>query len=270
VCDFSPPRGGNSDLLSEASILTPDIFSVAYSPGKSVRVNPVMVAHWIQENCNLPSIFTLATRDMNRGALQGILLGAQLLGLDNVVSVMGDDFTESERKLQVTVRDFSSTQLIKSIKDMNQRLDFRQRFLLQPTNFCVGATIDLSKGWAKEIALTKKKIDCGADFILSQPLFDPMLPKQFLGRYFEETGARLELPIMWGIQIKTKDSLTFTEIPDWIDRDLTLGRSGFDIALQVIDSHLDMNLTDFYIVPPAYSSGRRDYESAQAVIEELK
>ena len=85
VCDFSPPNGGNSELLSESSVLTPDMFSVAYSPGKSVRVNPVMVSHWLQNNCKIPSIFTLATRDMNKGALQGILLGAQLLGLDNVV-----------------------------------------------------------------------------------------------------------------------------------------------------------------------------------------
>lgn len=270
VCDFSPPNGGNPDLLSEASILTPDMFSVAYSPGKSVRINPVMVSHWLENNCEIPSMFTLATRDMNKGALQGILLGAQLLGLDNVVSVMGDDFTETESKLQSTVKDFSSTQLIKSIKDMNQRLDFKHRFLLHPTSFCIGATIDLSRDWSGEISLTKRKIDCGADFILSQPLFNPDIPIKFLERYHKTTGTPIEIPIMWGVQIKTKDSLSFTDVPDWITEDLDLGRSAFDIALQVVDSYQDNGITDFYIVPPIYSGGRRDYESAQALIEELQ
>ena len=270
VCDFSPPRGGNPDLLSEASILTPDMFSVAYSPGKSVRINPVMVSHWLQNNCDIPSIFTLATRDMNKGALQGILLGAQLFGLDNVVSVMGDDFTETESKLQATVKDFSSTQLIKSIKYMNQRLDFKRRFLLHPTNFCIGATIDLSRNWAREISLTRKKIESGADFILSQPLFNPDLPMQFLDRYRETTGTPIDIPIMWGVQIKTKDSLSFTDVPDWITEDLDLGRSAFDVALQIVDSYHGIGVTNFYIVPPIYRGGRRDYESAQALIEELQ
>ena len=270
VCDFSPPNGGNPDLLSEASILTPDMFSVAYSPGKSVRINPVMVSHWLQNNCGIPSMFTLATRDMNKGALQGILLGAQLLGLDNVVSVMGDDFTETESKLQSTVKDFSSTQLIKSIKDMNQRLDFKHRFLLHPTNFCIGATMDLSRDWPREILLTKRKIDCGADFILSQPLFNPDIPMKFLERYRETIGTPIEIRIMWGVQIKTKDSLSFTYVPDWITEDLDLGRAAFDIALQVVCSYQDIGITDFYIVPPIYRGGRRDYESAQALIEELQ
>ena len=270
VCDFSPPNGGNPGLLSESSILTPDIFSVAYSPGKSVRVNPVMVSHWLQNNCKIPSMFTLATRDMNKGALQGILLGAQLLGLDNVVSVMGDEFTETESKLQVTVKDFSSTQLIKSIKDMNQRLDFKHRFLLHPTTFCVGATIDLSRDWAREIILTKKKIDSGADFILSQPLFNPDLSMKFYEQYIETIGTPIEIPIMWGVQIKTKGSLSFTDVPDWITEDLDLGRSAFDIALQIVSSYQDNGINNFYIVPPIYRGGRRDYESAQAVIEELQ
>ena len=265
-----PPNGGNPELLSESSILTPDIFSVAYSPGKSVRVNPVMVSHWLQNNCKIPSMFTLATRDMNKGAIQGILLGAQLLGLDNVVSVMGDEFTETESKLQATVKDFSSTQLIKSINDMNQRLDFKHRFLLHPTTFCVGATIDLSRDWAREIILTKKKIDSGADFILSQPLFNPDLSMKFYEQYIETIGTPIEIPIMWGVQIKTKGSLSFTDVPDWITEDLDLGRSAFDIALQIVSSYQDNGINNFYIVPPIYRGGRRDYESAQAVIEELQ
>ena len=122
ACDFSPPRGGISDLMSEALSLTPDMFLVAYSPGKSVRTNPVAAAHWISENTGREAAFMLATRDMNKNALQSILLGAQLLGLDNIVSVMGDKFETSERKIQKSVYDFSSTEFIESIKEMRKKI----------------------------------------------------------------------------------------------------------------------------------------------------
>ena len=269
VLDFSPPRGGIPHLLSHASSLTPDLFSIAYNPGKSVRANPIMVAHWIQNNTGIPAVFTLATRDMNKGALQGILLGAQLLGLNNVVSVMGDELSSSEQLSQKTISDFTASGFVNSIKRMNIRVDFRDRFLRHPTGFCVGATIDLSRDWSGEIPLTRKKVTAGADFFLSQPVFDTSQPRKFMESYFKETGCRLEIPVMWGIQVKVQDSVSLAPVPDWVHEDLQRGRSGFEIALQIISEHTEYGFDTFYLVPPILRGGTRDYESAQAVMDEL-
>ncbi|SVA86211.1 uncharacterized protein METZ01_LOCUS139065, partial [marine metagenome] len=83
LCDFSPPKGGNADLLLECCDLNPDMFMVAYAPGKAVRLNPIFAANWIHSKTNIPTIFTISTRDMNKNAMQGLLLGAELMGLPN-------------------------------------------------------------------------------------------------------------------------------------------------------------------------------------------
>jgi len=269
ACDFSPPRGGTSDLMSEALSLTPDMFLVAYSPGKSVRTNPVAAAHWISKNTGREAAFMLATRDMNKNALQSILLGAQLLGLDNIVSVMGDKFETSERKIQKSVYDFSSTEFIESIKEMNNRLDFKKRVLRNPTQFCVGGAIDLSREWGSEISLTEKKVNAGADFFISQPSFDALRPRNFLEQYREYTGVSLGRPVLWGIQMMVRDSISFAAVPDSLQKDLDLGRSGFEIALETIQIHRENGFESFYLVPPVFKGGRRDYESAQALLDEL-
>jgi len=77
LCDFSPPKGGNADLLLESYGLNPDMFMVAYAPGKSVRLNPIFAADWIHSKTKIPAIFTISTRDMNKSAMQSLLLALQ-------------------------------------------------------------------------------------------------------------------------------------------------------------------------------------------------
>ena len=197
VCDFSPPKGGTEDLLANVSDLTPDMFLVAYAPGRSVRINPVFVADWIQTCSNIPTVFTISPRDMNKIAIQSLLLGAQLKSLDNVFVVKGDKFSEQNSTFQNAVDDIKPTELIASIKAMNRRRDFQGKELHYPTRFCVGAALDISRDWKNEVLLTKLKIEQGCDFIISQPFFDPELPGRFLDFYRSEIGENLNVPIMW-------------------------------------------------------------------------
>ena len=125
LCDFSPPKGGNADLLLESYALNPDMFMVGYAPGKSVRLNPIFAADWIHSKTKIPSIFTVSTRDMNKSAMQSLLLGAELMGLPNVLIVKGDKFSAEDLNLQSEVYDFTPTELISDVKAMNERRDFR-------------------------------------------------------------------------------------------------------------------------------------------------
>ena len=104
ICDFSPPRSGDQDVVDQAQIGA-DFISVAYNPGRAVRTNSAMLAAAIQNSGN-DAVFTLATRDMNKLALQSQLLGAQLLNVQNVVVIQGDPFGEQDQKRVASVNDY--------------------------------------------------------------------------------------------------------------------------------------------------------------------
>ena len=198
ICDFSPPRSGDSSVLQQADIAA-DFISVAYNPGRAVRVNPAMLAAAIKQRSGKDVLFTLATRDMNRLALQSLLLGAQLQGLDNVVVVQGDPFSQRDQEMVHEAGDLRPTGLIASIVELNTGVDFRGSSLRSPTDFCVGATLDLSRGMENEARLAHRKVQAGAQFLMSQPIFDVQDAARFLDAYAASAGEPLTLPVFFGL-----------------------------------------------------------------------
>ena len=270
ICDFSPPRAGDPVLLEPARHLDVDFVSVAYNPGKSTRVNSAIAAHWIKTHTGRDVVFTMATRDFNKVAAQSLLLGAQLLALENVVAVRGDDFSDRDLSVQKDVNDFTPTGLLRSIRGMNEGVDFKGLRLRSPTDFCVGATIDLGRGMVGELPLTRRKVEAGAEYFISQPTFHPEEPTEFMSRYADRFGEELEAPIFHGVQVLTKESIVFGNVPAWVTDDLSQGRSGEDIALQVLRDFTNAGIKSIYLVPPILRGGRRDYEAAQAVLEAFR
>ena len=270
ICDFSPPRGGDPSLLEPARGLSTDFISVAYNPGKSARVNSAAAAHWIQTNTSAGAVFTIATRDMNKLAIQSLLLGAQLLGLENLVVVKGDEFNARDLSVVSGVDDYTPTGLIRSVADLNEGVDFKGLKLRSATRFCIGATFDLGRVAAREVALTRRKVEAGAHFFLSQPTFSPDEPLRFLDAYQKRYAEELVLPVFHGIQVMSEDSIVFGNVPKWVTDDLGRGRSGPEIALQVIEGFRNAGFRAFYLVPPILRGGRRDYDAAQAVLEALR
>ena len=267
ICDFSPPRGGDPELMEGARVLDADFLSVAYNPAKSVRVLSTIAAHWIRENVGREVIFSVATRDANVLGIQSLLLGAQLLGIDNVLVLRGDAFDERQRASVTDVNDLPPTGLIASIARMNEGADYRGLRLRGPTGFCIGATLDLGRGIEREAALTRRKVEAGAHYFVSQPTFDTALAAQFLSDYEERHGGALRQPLFPGVQVMTGESIRFGNVPQWVIDDLAKGRSGIDIALQTLHELREAGFHSFYLVPPILPGGRRDYETAQAVID---
>tara|TARA_B100000427_G_scaffold327480_1_gene338337 strand:- start:816 stop:1679 length:864 start_codon:yes stop_codon:yes gene_type:complete len=264
VLDVSPPRSGNGLLFQELLDLNPDVFSVAYNPGLSVRVNSAMMASWLQNSTGITTSFFLATRDMNKLALQSLLLGAQLHGLENIVVVQGDPFTASKSQLIRNVNDFTATELIQSVKNLNSRKDFEDKNLIYPTDFCVGATVDLSKELDSEVELLNKKILSGSDFLVLQPFFNVHLSEKLFDIFYKKFHRHIDIPIVWGIQMLEKDSKSFATIPDHILDDLSTGRPGIEITLQMIENLKSVqDIESIYLVPPFSENGRRNYEAAK-------
>ena len=267
VCDFTPPRGPDPALLQPARDLEADFISVAYNPGKSVRVTSALAAHWIKHNTGRDVMFTLATRDMNKLAVESMLLGAGLLGLENALVVMGDRFNERELSAVKSVDDFTPTELLGAAAAMNRGLDYKGGKLRSPTELCVGATIDLGLGLESQTRLTRRKVEAGAQYFLMQAVFDPALVRRFLDGYAQTYGEELTAPVFCGVQVITPGGLVFGNVPDWVTADLDRGRDAVDIALTVLHAFVDAGFRSIYLVPPILRAGRRDYEAAARVLD---
>ena len=270
ICDFSPPRGADPTLLYGARSVDTDFLCVAYSPGKAVRVDSIIAAHVIKQEIGKDVVFTLATRDMNKLAIQNHLLGASLLGLDNVIVVGGDSFTERELTVVKNVSDFTSTGLITAIKAMNQGIDYKELKLRSATDFCVGATIDLGRGTKREARLTHRKALAGADFFITQPVYHLEQVERFQESYESVAGERFSIPIFLGLQVLDAKGLIFGEVPESIKQDLENGREGTDIAIELLHQFVAGGITNIYLIPPIFRGGLRDYEAAQRVLEGSK
>ena len=145
---------------------------------------------------------------------------------------------------------------------------FYERIKLRvPTDFCVGATIDLGRGIRSGIALTRRKVETGAQFFVSQPTFSPDSPREFMTLYADRFGEQLSPPLFHGVQVMAQDSIAFGNLPQWVADDLARGRSGGDIALEVLHGFVAAGFRSFYLVPPILRGGRRDYDAARAVLE---
>lgn len=265
ICDFSPPRAGDAGILRQAAV-DADFISVAYNPGRAVRVNSAMLAAAIKQHVGKEVSFTLATRDMNMVALQSQLLGAQLLGLENVIVVQGDPFTPRDLERVKGAGDVTPTGLITGISGMNQGQDFRESQLRAPTDFCIGATLDLSRGIRQEAGLAGRKARAGAQFFITQPIFDMADAARFRDAYEEATGEALDLPVFFGLQILEADGIIFSSVPQEVRDRLAEGRSGVEIALELYLGFQGSGLHNIYLVPPIRRGGARNYEAAREVL----
>ena len=172
-----------------------------------------MLAVAVQRRMGIDATFTLATRDMNRLALQSQLLGAQMLGLENVIVVQGDPFSPTDLARTRAVDDLTATGLISGIRALNSGLDFRGSRLQAPTNFCIGASVDLGRGLESEARLTQRKVSAGAEFLITQPVFSVSQAGEFSRAFRPAAGEELHLPVFSGCRYWSRMGLSLARCP---------------------------------------------------------
>ncbi len=268
ICDVSPPRGAGPGPLDNVANLDADFLSIAYNPGQSVRVNSVLAASYVLKCLQKPVVFTLATRDMNRIAIQSLLLGASWNGLHNVVVVRGDQLRDRDRRRVKSVNDYTTTALLSDISQMNRGRDFRGLSLSAPTSFCSGATVDFARGIDAQATLAARKISAGAQFLLCQAHFYPPDIVEFQRRL---TILSNEAPTLFaGVQVLASDGIDFGNVPDHLRIELDAGRSGLDIAKELALELWTLGVTTFYLIPTIRRGGVRDYHSAADLVSYIR
>lgn len=205
VCvEVDPPRGlSTHKLLAGASLLHDagaDVINVADSPMARMRMSAWAVCNIIQRKVGSETTLHFPTRGRNLLRVQGDLLAAHALGIRNVFVVMGDPTAIGDYPEAMDNYDLVPSGLIKLIKQgFNAGVDHSGASIGQPTNFFAGAALNLCPpDLDNEIKNLRRKIKAGADFFLTQPIYNAEDGRKLLVRYEDQFG-RFEKPILVGI-----------------------------------------------------------------------
>jgi len=202
--EMDPPRGlATHKLLAGASLLGEagaDVINVADSPMARMRMSPWAVCELLQRTINVETTLHFPTRGRNLLRVQGDLLAAHALGIRNLFIVMGDPTAIGDYPEAMDNYDLVPSGLIKLVKqNFNTGLDHAGADIGQPTSFFVGCALNLTPQDAdQEMKNLRRKLKAGADFLLTQPIYDPAAAEMFLRRYRDQYGT-LEVPLLVGV-----------------------------------------------------------------------
>jgi 5,10-methylenetetrahydrofolate reductase len=148
----------------------------------------------LMQQQGVEAIIHLYCRDKNRMALQGDLLAASALGIQNLIVVSGESIVSGDHHDALAVNDLDELRLLNAIRSLEGGKDLGGSELNGAPTFTVGCTI---AQWADErsldleLELTKRKIEAGAEFIVTPPVFD-------INRFesFVEKAKGLGVPII--------------------------------------------------------------------------
>jgi 5,10-methylenetetrahydrofolate reductase len=201
---MDPPRGLSAHkLLAGASLLAEagaDSINVADSPMARMRMSPWAVCDLVQRTVGVETTLHFPTRGRNLLRVQGDLLAAHALGIRNIFVVMGDPTSIGDYPDAMDNYDLVPSGLITLIKrNFNLGRDHAGTDIGQPTSFFVGCALNLDpQDPEREMKNLQRKLQAGADFILSQPVFQPQVAVDFLSA-FQDRYGRLETPILAGV-----------------------------------------------------------------------
>jgi len=202
--EMDPPRGlSTHKLIAGASLLAEagaDVINVADSPMARMRMSAWAVCDVIQRKVNVETTLHFPTRGRNLLRVQGDLLAAHALGIRNLLVIMCDPTAIGDYPEATDNYDLVPSGLIKLVKEgFNAGLDHAGASIGQPTNFFVGAALNLcAPDPGREVRNLRRKIRAGADFFVTQPIYQAGDGAAVLSRYESEYG-KLDKPVLVGI-----------------------------------------------------------------------
>lgn len=173
-----------------------DAVNIADGPRAMARMNPIALGKLISERSDVEVIIHYTCRDRNLLGIQMDLIGANALGLKNILAITGDPPKMGDYPDATAVFDIDSIGLITLIQNLNRGLDFAGKFIGEATSFVVGAGCNPGAvNFDVEMERFRKKVEAGAEFIFTQPIYEPSL----LERFLDATKEYKDIPIIVGI-----------------------------------------------------------------------
>ncbi len=187
-------------LLARGKTDAEILAELGIAPRAQMRMSAWAIAHLIQTEIGAESVLHFPVRGRNLLRVHGDLMAAHALRVRNVFACMGDPAATGDYPQAMDAYDVVPSGLVKLIKQhFNAGIDHAGTSIGAPCSFSAGVACDLgARDIAREIKTLRKKIEAGADFGLTQPIFEPRRAREFLKRYADEFG-KLELPILAGV-----------------------------------------------------------------------
>jgi methionine synthase / methylenetetrahydrofolate reductase (NADH) len=175
--EVSPPRGADAtDAINAAKLLEAagaDAVNISDNPTARLRMSSTALAHLIMRDTKLATILHLTCRDRNLLALQSELLGAAALGVTGILALTGDPSNVGDFPKATSVFDVTSLGLTQIVRDLNHGKDHAGSDVGNPTHFRIGVAVNpTTKTLATEVEKLEQKLAAGADFAVTQPVFD--------------------------------------------------------------------------------------------------
>ena len=199
--EIVPPRGSNPDamldgvrLLKAAGV---DGVNVPDGPRAQSRMGALATAVLIQQRVGIEAVVHYCCRDRNLLGMLSDLLGAQALGLRNLLLITGDPPKMGPYPDATAVFDIDAIGLTNLVSRLNRGLDPGGNALGEPTQFVVGVGVNPgAEDFENEMRRFYWKVEAGAEYCITQPVFDLAQLERFVER-IEKDGLRI--PVIAGV-----------------------------------------------------------------------
>ncbi len=223
--EVTPPRGISVEsLLARLAAVrgSVDAINLADNALGRVKLAPLVFGSMIKSRLGMAVVINFSCRDRNRYALKADLLGAGALGIDGVVALAGDKLAADPAGAR-PVHDLNPFSLLSVMDDLRRgdTGEGRRRLKTLP-QFALGAVANPNRqALEREFELLERKALAGAEFVITQPVFDAAVARAFIAR-----ARRHKLRVVLGILPVKRESMAGylkERIPD-----LSTAHSHFD------------------------------------------
>ena len=197
--ELDPPRGTNPEKLIKAAkkleAAGVDALNIADSPMARVRMSALALAYLLKQHVAVEIILHCTCRDRNLMGLQSDLIGAHAVGIRNILAITGDPPAAGDFPNATAVYDVDSIGLVEIISKLNSGTDLSGNSIGKPTQFSIGVGVDPSSDdLDHELFRLEKKIEAGAQYVFTQPLYELDVAEEFVAK-----AARFNIPILLGL-----------------------------------------------------------------------
>lgn len=212
--EVAPPVGMDpTPALATAAALAAlgvDVVTVTDGTRSGAHVSALALAVLAQQ-AGIDTILQYSCRDRNLLGIQSDLLGAHALGLRNVLGITGDPRYLGEIPDATAVFDVDSIGLTNLIARLNHALDLGGQPLGTPARFLCGVMANPSRDLDQELKRLAYKVEAGAEFIVTRPVFDAGTFERFLRRI--ESFRRPVLVGLWPFDSALQAEFMANEVP---------------------------------------------------------
>jgi homocysteine S-methyltransferase len=197
--ELDPPKGADpGQILDRAQYCKEnevDVINVADGPRASARMSAQSLCVLLQSKVGIDTILHYTCRDRNLLGIQSDLLGAYALGLRNILAITGDPPKLGDYPDATAVYDVDSVGLIRIMDHLDHGCDLAGNLIGPALGIHIGCGADPGKpDLEKEVRRLEEKVAAGAEYIMTQPVYDPRTVETFLGLV-----RHLNTPILIGI-----------------------------------------------------------------------